>query len=284
MRFTGFLLLAGLAACQAQAVEIEPYEESAPSLWCSTVEPTTNRKLDIEREVERAMTTSPAPASGAAIRVYVHVINQGARAEDGNVSDQQIHHQLAVLNAAYRAAGFTFELAAIDRTTSPVWFAMQDGTQAEHDAKAALRKGTSRDLNLYTAGLGGSSLGFATFPSQTKADPLGDGVVMNYRVLPAGSAAPYDAGDQTVHEVGHWLGLFHTFQAECQTAGDFVDDTPATDAPAFGCPIGRDTCGGGGDDPVRNYMDSTDDACMNGFTPGQAARMKAQYSTYRRGF
>lgn len=273
---TGFLLLAGLAACQAEAVAIEPYEESAPSLWCSTVEP---------RELERGMTTTPAPALGAAIKVYVHVINQGTRAEDGNVSDEQIHHQLAVLNAAYRPAGFTFELAAIDRTTSPTWFAMQDGTRAEHDAKATLRKGTARDLNLYTAGLGGGSLGFASFPSQIKSDPIGDGVVMNFRVLPAGSAAPYDSGDQTVHEVGHWLGLFHTFQAECQTAnGDFVDDTPATDAPAFGCPIGRDTCGGGGDDAVRNYMDSTDDACMNAFTPGQVARMKAQYSTYRRGF
>ncbi len=286
MRPAGFLLLAAaLVGCQAEAGAIEPYEETHPELWCSTAEPPTNQKMDIELAVQRAQSARPTKATpaGATIKVYVHVIRKGTGIENGDVTDEQIHRQLAVLNAAYRPAGFLFELAAIDRTTNLVWFAMQDGTDAEHDAKATLRKGTARDLNLYTAGLGAGSLGFATFPSATKADPIGDGVVMLYSTLPGGSIPAYDKGDQTVHEVGHWMGLFHTFQAECRTAnGDFVDDTPATDAPAFGCPIGRDTCGGGGEDQVRNYMDSTDDGCMNTFTPGQAARMNAQFDTFRR--
>jgi len=284
MRTTGFLLLGCLAACQADAGAIEPYEETQPSLWCSTVEPPTLAKMDIEQQVTHAMQANRAPLAGATIKVYVHVLRRGTGLENGDVSDDQIHNQLAVLNAAYHSADFRFELASIDRTTSAAWFTMADGTAAEHDAKALLRKGTARDLNLYLAQPGGGSLGWASFPSAVKADPIGDGVVMLYTTLPGGTAGPFDQGDQTVHEVGHWLGLFHTFQADCRTAnGDFVDDTPATDAPAFGCPIGRDTCGGGGDDQVRNYMDSSDDACMNTFTPGQGARMRALYVTFRAG-
>ena len=288
MRSAGYLLLGVLAACQAAGTaaggddDVTPYEETAPSLWCSTAEPSVAEKMEIETTVSRTQAQFPSAAKGALIQVHVHVINTGPELAQGNVSDEHITRQLAVLNAAYSSTGFSFQLASIDRTTSLTWFAMQDGTRAEHDAKAALRKGTHRDLNLYTAGLGASSLGWASFPSQVKADPIGDGVVMLYQVLPGVTDGPYAYGDQTVHEVGHWLGLFHTYQPECRTAnGDFVDDTPATDAPAFGCPIGRDSCGGGGDDAVRNYMDSSDDACMSSFTAGQAARMRAQFDTFR---
>ena len=286
MRSAGYLVLGCLAACGADGTasvdDVTPYEETAPAYWCSTVEPPVLQKMEIETTVQRTQAQFPRAAKGAVIEVHVHVINTGPRIADGNVTDEQIARQVAVLNAAYESTGFAFHLATIDRTTSPTWFAMQDGTAAEHAAKAALRKGTARELDLYTAGLGASSLGWASFPSQVRADPIGDGVVMLYRALPGVADGPYALGDQTVHEVGHWLGLFHTYQPECRTAnGDFVDDTPATDAPAFGCPIGRDTCGGGGDDAVRNYMDSTDDACMNAFTPGQAARIRAQFDTFR---
>jgi hypothetical protein len=278
MRLAGFLLIGSLAACQAQGGP-DVYEETQPSLWCGTIEPSMTAKLSIESE----MRAHPSSMTSATINVYVHVIRKGVGADNGDVSDDQIHDQLGVLNAAYKSTGFSFELASIDRTTNTAWFAMADGTPAEHDAKALLRKGTSRDLNLYTAAPGAGSLGWATFPSAAKSDPIGDGVVMLYTALPGGASAPYDQGDQTVHEVGHWLGLFHTFSAACDTNGDFVSDTPASDAPAYGCPVGRDTCGGGGEDQVRNFMDSTDDGCMNTFTPGQAARMRAQFATFRLG-
>jgi hypothetical protein len=88
-------------------------------------------------------------------------------------------------------------------------------------------------------------LGWATLP-----DVVGsfgninsnDGIVIRYDTLPGGSLFPYNEGDTAVHEVGHWLGLFHTFQGGCgvEAATDRVFDTPAEALPAFGCPVNRD--------------------------------------------
>jgi hypothetical protein len=219
------------------------------------------------------------------VNVYWHVINNGTGIANGDIPSSQINDQISVLNAAYAAvgAGYQFQLVAVDRTKNASWYIAQPGTTAEKDMKNALRQGSADDLNIYSNNMGGGLLGWATFPSSYASGPKMDGVVILYSSVPGGSAAPYDEGDTATHEVGHWLGLYHTFQGGCAKKNDLVDDTAAERSPAYGCPVGRDTCRGDGPDPIANFMDYTDDACMNQFTNGQGSRIDAQWVTYRAG-
>jgi hypothetical protein len=224
-------------------------------------------------------TTCPdGPTATITIPVHFHVITDG---QNGNVTDKQIADQIQILNDAYSPAGacthFQFTLASKDVTANSTWFGMGHGTTAEAQAKGALYKGDKKALNIYTANPGGGLLGWATFPWDNNGTK--DGVVLLYSSLPNGSAAPYNEGDTGTHEVGHWLGLYHTFQGGCKD-GDFVVDTPAERAPTYGCPqYTTDTCKGAqGVDPVHNFMDYTDDYCMFEFTAGQSERWDAAWS------
>jgi hypothetical protein len=218
--------------------------------------------------------------TSATVNVYFHVIMSGSA---GAVTDSQIDKQLTVLNNAYASSGFHFAKAGVDRTNNSSWYNLSQGSSAERAMKTALRSTRSMaDLNVYTANLSGGLLGWATFP-KSRFDVM-DGVVVLTGSLPDGSASPYNLGDTATHEVGHWVGLYHTFQGGCTGNGDYVADTAAEASPAFGCPTGRDSCPSqSGVDPIRNFMDYTDDACMNTFTNGQSLRMQNAWVTYRQG-
>src|SRR5262249_48625128 len=219
----------------------------------------------------------------APVQVHVHRIH-ASNGSGGGVTSQQISAQITVLNNAYAPAGFSFALASVDDTNNDAWYTTTDGTTAERAMKTALRIGGAADLNVYFNNMGGGLLGWSTFPADYRRNPSMDGVVILFSSVPGGSAAPYNEGDTATHEVGHWFGLYHTFQGGCSKTGDQVSDTPAERSAAFGCPTGRDSCTGGkypGLDPITNFMDYTDDSCMNTFSGGQGTRMGNQFATYR---
>ena len=224
--------------------------------------------------------------TGGNIDVYFHVIHASNGA--GYLSPTDINAQISELNSAFGGLGWTFTLMGTDYYEDNYWFNNMHLSSVEAAAKSALRAPGSgaATLNIYSANLLSENLlGYATFPWWYQDDPINDGVVVTYQSLPGGTAAPYNEGDTGTHEVGHWMGLYHTFQGGCNAKrGDFVSDTPAERSYAIGCPIGRDTCTGNrfpGEDPIHNFMDYTDDSCMFEFTAGQDERMDAAFTSYR---
>ena len=285
-----------LVGCSAGLIDdgVDRDEEvvaaEVPPRSCATAQPTETLTLP-SAMADRALVgprggrgDRPDPADLITIPVYVHVVS--ALGGEGEVSDAAIAAQVQVLDAAFVATRFRFALAGVNRAVRNSWFEMTPGSLAESSVKSALHRGTAADLNLYTAGPADGQLGWSSFPSDYEVDPIDDGVVVFHGSLPGGNATPFDEGDTATHEVGHWLGLYHTFQGGCDKANDFVPDTAAEAAPAFGCPFGRDSCTGTlfpGRDPVENFMGLSDDACMVEFTPGQAARMEEHWLAYRAG-
>jgi len=224
------------------------------------------------------------------LSIFFHVVYANETVVGGYVSDKQIHDQVERLNIDYNSTGIRWNLTGIDRIENEDWFlAVGPSTESEAEMKQR-RKGDKATLNVFTTSLSEGDaagvLGYATFPmdyegeSQQDGTDL-DGIVLLHSTLPGSNSAKYSMGRTLVHEAGHWCGLYHTFQGGCKGVGDEVDDTPPEESAAYGCMKGRDTCPGNGPDPITNFMDYSDDACMSSFTPGQAKRMRGQLRLYR---
>ena len=274
------LALAGCSSSE-QSAEEQLTQQAPNARGCATQELSDAEKTAVQQALAGSTRAQARAAGSVNVNVYWHVINNGTGLANGDIPQTQIDSSISVLNAAYKNTPFKFTLAGVDRTTNRTWYTCSGGG-CESKMKSALRKGGAGDLNIYSNNMGQGLLGWATFPSSYASKPKLDGVVILYSSVPGGSAAPYNQGDTLTHEVGHWFGLYHTFQGGCADPADYVSDTAAEASPAYGCPTGRDTCAGSGMDPVTNFMDYTDDACMNTFSTGQADRMDALTLQYRK--
>jgi len=235
------------------------------------------------------------------VPVYFHVLTDSSG--NGYINDQTILQQMDILNDAfsgvisnYSECGFEYEnfpttpfnftLMDIIRTQDDDLFQMETSTSFRE--RRSLHIGSCDTLNIFTGSA--NFLGFARFPlacapaGNTSPDVVnrGDSVLVHYGSLPGGISDRYNEGDTLVHEVGHWLGLFHTFHGDdCDGSGDLVSDTPTQSMSSSGCQIGKDSCPSGDVDPIHNFMDYSDDCCMYMFTAGQIERMIIEYDMYR---
>jgi hypothetical protein len=252
-------------------------------------------------------TTDYAPGSLFEISVVVHILMDDACAE-GSISDAMVQSQIDILNEDFLAlagsngAGGTdaqiqFALATEDpdghatngitRTCNTLWF-NDNGTYWN-----SLNWDPNRYLNIYTNNAGGF-LGYVPFlPADGGGSRVGDPddrVVILWTAFGRDSTFdPFDQGRTATHEVGHYLGLEHTFnpqgscgaqaQPGCYGDGDLICDTLPQASPNFGCPASADSCGT--PDSFHNYMDYTDDLCMEEFTVEQSRRTRCSLEHYR---
>ena len=186
-----------------------------------------------------------------------------------------------ILSTTITATAPPFSTAFIDATIKP-W------TYNGGVPTATRGWDPNKYMNIWLCNISGGILGYAQFPQS----PLGgmgcaapavatDGVVFLYSSIGKSSVTgfpgPYNEGRTATHEIGHWLGLRHIWGDGGCTVDDYCNDTPEAAAANFGCPAGTNSCTAApdaGPDMIENYMDYTDDMCMNIFTQDQKMRMR----------
>ncbi|MCB0598047.1 MAG: zinc metalloprotease, partial [Phaeodactylibacter sp.] len=265
----------------------------------------------INRQAARfAQQHQRAVAGVITIPVVFHIVYDNA---SENVTDAQVLSQIAVLNEDFRRTNIDaantpgvfesvaadveieFCLATVDPGGSPTTGITRTATATttpyatRDDVKFTSLGGkdawpTGDYLNIWVCELSGGTLGYAQFPGGPAAT---DGVVLDYRYVGSGSPAipPYDLGRTATHEVGHWLNMIHIWGDGDCSVDDEVGDTPTAGAPNYtdggDCTFpGPNSCDdGAGDlpDMIQNYMDYSEDICMNLFTQGQKTRMRALF-------
>lgn len=257
-------------------------------------------RLNLQQKIENSRNTVSKRVV-VDIPLVIHVLHNGEPIGTGaNISDAQVLSQVTVMNQDFRMMAGTPGQSTVGGVDVEVNFVMaqrtpsgcpttginrvnicQDGTNSADVDNFKAQTIWDRNLYMnmwsskYIGDLNGI-LGFAQFPGgPANTDGVSAGHTYfgssDYDDGTFNTAPPYDKGRTMTHEVGHYLGLFHTFQGGC-AGGDSVADTPAVAAPNYGC-IANTSCGSA--DMIENYMDYTDDTCMNTFTAGQKTRVQA---------
>ena len=242
-----------------------------------------------------------APNLVVKIPVVVHVIYKNA---SENISDAQVKSQIDALNRDFRKRNsdslntperfrslaadiqIEFYLATTDpngRATSGIVRKQTSNTNFYNNDKiksSAQGGDEAWDSKSYLNIWVGKLISGAGYSSTPGSDPSKDGVVINSSAFGTINVSGYyNKGRTATHEVGHWLGLKHIW-GDAQCGDDGVSDTPPQSWYTQQCPSGfRSSCNNGDlGDMYMNYMDYTSDACMNLFTAGQRARMRATFS------
>lgn len=252
----------------------------------------------IERHTAYSQTLVSARNSKIiSIPVVVHVVYKELLE---NITDEQIKSQIEVLNQDFRRLNIDannkwpqasdmdieFCLSSVDPTGKPTsgitrtYTSYSSFTSASDNIKYTNKGGkdawsAENYLNIWVGNITGTVLGYAQFPG---GKPETDGVVIDYKVFGKGTYVTpgFHLGRTTTHEVGHWLNLRHIWGAADCVTDDLVSDTPLSAGPNYGCAKGQRSCGSL--DMVENYMDYSDDDCVNLFTAGQKTRMQALFN------
>ncbi|KAF2085778.1 zincin [Saccharata proteae CBS 121410] len=238
--------------------------------------------------VGSAAARAKARRDNIAVDAYFHIVTTQAKA--GQFTQDMATKQVNAMNTAYNPHGISFNLKGTTISANDKWAV--GATDDMTAMKSALRNGTYADLNIYfQSDLTGGILGTCTMPSNLSAGASAsiyssDGCNVNAGTMPGGPEAGYNQGGTAVHETGHWMGLFHTFEGNsCSGDGDLISDTRVESQSTNGCPSGKNSCpdAGSGDDPIHNYMDYSTDACYEDFTSGQEQRMHDLFNQFRAG-
>ncbi|MGQ0738801.1 MAG: M43 family zinc metalloprotease [Bacteroidota bacterium] len=220
------------------------------------------------------------------------------------ISEEQVMSQIAALNQCFRRrnadtvntppyfralaadCSIEFQLAISDpqrRSTTGIIRKYSPIKEWEADDKVKFSAEMGDDawdpksyLNIWVCNLNRVA-GYASVPGDAENK---DGVVIGFPAFGTINTQPgYEMGKTAVHEIGHWLSLKHIW-GDQYCGDDGVADTPKQAGFNIECPNTLNiTCGNGPyGDMYMNYMDLTSDACMNLFTLGQKARMRALFA------